>query len=263
MGKKSLQDRVAVVTGGASGIGYAIARTFIDEGARVAIVDISGERAHSASERLGASGAQLIVIAADIADESQVEAMFDEVVERFGRVDVLVHSAGIGVERTIFDTSLEEWNRVIRVNLTGSFLCARGAARRMAPKGFGRIVFLSSAAGLRGGTGRTAYGASKGGIIAMTRTLAVELAKFGITVNALAPGAIETELVARMHDQATRDSYLSGIPADRYGTPEEVAASALFLATDQASYVTGHILSVDGGFAAAGVIKRNMHRLPE
>ena len=156
MGKKSLQDRVAVVTGGASGIGYAIARTIIDEGARVAIVDISGERAHSASERLGASGAQLIVIAADIADESQVEAMFDEVVERFGRVDVLVHSAGIGVERTIFDTSLEEWNRVIRVNLTGSFLCARGAARRMAPKGFGRIVFLSSAAGLRGGTGRTA-----------------------------------------------------------------------------------------------------------
>jgi NAD(P)-dependent dehydrogenase (short-subunit alcohol dehydrogenase family) len=148
---------------------------------------------------------------------------------------------------------------LIDIDLSGTFYCAQAAARKMVENSYGRIVLLSSTAGLRGGTGRAAYGAAKGGVIALTKVMAVELAQYGITVNALAPGAIETELVARMHSDETRRVYQARIPLDRYGTPEETAFTGVFLVSDQAAYVTGQILGVDGGFLAAGLMHTNQN----
>ena len=182
--------------------------------------------------------------------------MVEAVVAEFGKLDILVHSAGVGIERGFLETTPEEWQRLIDIDLSGTFYCAQAAARAMAENRYGRIVTLSSSAGLRGGTGRAAYGAAKGGVVALTKVMAVELAPLGITANALAPGAIETELVARMHSDETRRVYRAGIPLDRYGTPDETAFAAVFLASEQAGYVTGHVLGVDGGFLAAGVMHR-------
>ena len=160
------------------------------------------------------------------------------------------------MERLALETTREEWNRIIAVNLTGSFLVMQAAGEVMVKAGYGRVVSMASAAGERGGTGRTAYGASKGGVAAMTRVMAMEWAESGVTVNTLAPGAIDTALVKKMHDAETRRAYLQGIPMDRYGVPEGVAAAAVYLALPQSGYITGVTLPVDGGFMASGVIKR-------
>jgi NAD(P)-dependent dehydrogenase (short-subunit alcohol dehydrogenase family) len=180
--------------------------------------------------------------------------MVRETVSELGGLDILVHSAGIGVERAFLDTTPEEWRRIIDVDLSGTFYCCQAAAREMARRGYGRIVTLASVAGLSGGVDRAAYGAAKGGVITLTKVMAVELARQGVTVNALAPGPIDTEMVQKMHSAATRRDYRAAVPMDRYGTPEEVAASAAFLCSEAAGYVTGHVLSVDGGFMAAGIM---------
>ena len=246
--------RVALVTGGASGIGFAVAQQLAALGAKVAIADVNLEGAEAAAARL--AGAEVMTLGVDVREPDEVDKMVESVATGFGRLDILVHSAGVGIERSFLETSAEEWRRLIDIDLSGTFYCAQAAARRMVEGGYGRIVTLASTAGLRGGTGRAAYGAAKGGVVALTKVMAVELAPHGITANALAPGAIETELVARMHSEETRRVYRAGIPFDRYGTPEEVAAAAVFLASEQAGYVTGQILGVDGGFLAAGVMHR-------
>jgi len=183
--------------------------------------------------------------------------MLESALAAFGRVDILIHSAGVGLERPFLDTTDEEWRQLLDIDLTGTFVCCQVVARQMAKQRSGRIVVLASTAGIRGGTGRAAYGASKGGVITLTKVMAVELAPSGVAVNALAPGAIETELVAKMHSVETRAVYTAGIPMARYGSPEETANAALFLASDLASYITGHVLAVDGGFLAAGVMHRH------
>lgn len=244
---------VAIVTGAASGIGLEVAKRLADRGTTVVLADQNAEGAARAAADINNSNAA-VAYSVDVTDVGSVSTLVTRTLKAFGQIDILVHSAGIGAERKFLDTSLEEWERIIRVDLTGTFLTSQAVARVMVPRNYGRIVHLASTAGLRGGTGRAAYGAAKGGVIALTKVMAVELAPYGITVNALAPGAIETELVAQMHSSETRRAYRRRIPLNRYGTPAETAAAALFLTSPEASYVTGHVLAVDGGFLAAGVM---------
>ncbi len=251
--------RCILVTGGASGIGQAIAHRVALAGARVAIADQNEDGALTAKSELEASGHSALSICADISDPDDVNRMFEAASRLTGQIDGVAHCAGIGAEKTILDTSLEDWDQIIRINLTGTFLCARAAAKVMVQQGYGRILLMGSAAGERGGTGRTAYGASKGGVHALTRVLATELAELGITVNAMAPGAIETALVKKMHDAETRESYCASIAANRYGTPDEVAEVAAFLLSEASAYVNGVVMPIDGGFMSSGVIKRRMN----
>ena len=253
--KMDFSGRVALVTGGASGIGFAVASQLAELGATIAIADVNIDGARAAADKL--SNASTFAIQVDVQEPAEVVTMVDTVVDQYGKLDILVHSAGVGIEKSFLETTAEEWRRLIDIDLSGTFYCAQAAARHMVKNGYGRIINLSSTAGIRGGTGRTAYGAAKGGVIALTKVMAVELAEYGITANALAPGAIETELVARMHSAETRRVYRAGIPLDRYGTPDETAFCAVFLASEQAGYITGHILGIDGGFLAAGIMHKN------
>jgi NAD(P)-dependent dehydrogenase (short-subunit alcohol dehydrogenase family) len=251
---KQFSEQMAIVTGAASGIGWAVSEQLASRGAYVLLADSNAEAAATKAERLRQAGHRARAVPVDVSAPGDVKRWIDAIVAAEGIPHILVHSAGVGVERPFLETSVEEWERIIRVDLTGTFLVAQAVARHMTGAGYGRIVLLASTAGLRGGVGRAAYGSAKGGVITLTKVMAVELAQYGITVNALAPGAIDTELVSAMHSPQTRRTYRSRIPLDRYGTPAETAASAVFLCSREAAYVTGHILAVDGGFLAAGLM---------
>ncbi|MDA1091107.1 MAG: SDR family NAD(P)-dependent oxidoreductase [Proteobacteria bacterium] len=249
-----LTGRVTIVTGGASGIGRAVAQKVSAMGSTIVIADLNDKGGKQVADEIKKNGSKAIFLEIDVSDPAQAEKMVSKAVTAFGRIDALVHSAGIGVESAFLDTSPKVWSSIINVDLSGTFYCCQAVARHMCANHYGRIVTLASTAGIRGGTGRAAYGAAKGGVITLTKVMAVELASFGVTVNALAPGAIETELVAKMHSDETRTVYRRGIPIDRYGTPEEVANVAAFLVSEESRYVTGQIIGVDGGFLAAGIM---------
>lgn len=240
-----LTGKIAVVTGGLSGIGGAIARRLAAEGACVIAADIS---ARDGPAQDGIEPASL-----DVGDERSVAGCFAAVVARHGRVDVLVNSAGIGRVIPFVETPVAEFDRIMAVNLRGTFLCGQAAARHMMRGGGGAIVNIASVSGLRGGQGRAAYGASKGGVVTLSQVMAIELAGHGIRVNVLAPGPIETPMAAAIHSASDREAWNRHIPLRRYGTPEEVAGVAAFLCSDDASYVTGHVLAADGGFMACGL----------
>lgn len=254
---REFNQQTAVITGGASGIGRAAAHELARRGADLVLADINADAADQVAQQIrDTHHVAATPMRLDVADSQSVDQVFTAAHAEHERIDILVHSAGVGVEAAFLDTDDTTWRRLIDIDLSGTFFTNRAAGRLMKAAGYGRIINIASTAGLVGGTGRAAYGAAKGGVIMLTRVLAVELGRDGVTVNALAPGAIETELVARMHSPETRHVYRAGIPMDRYGTPEEVADAIAFLARPEARYITGEVLAVDGGFLAAGVMHR-------
>jgi NAD(P)-dependent dehydrogenase (short-subunit alcohol dehydrogenase family) len=249
-----LKGKSAIITGGARGIGLAIARALMREGASVAIADVNADGAKEAAASLGEQGGRSISVAVNVADPASVSAMVAAVIKAFGRIDILVNNAGVGGNTPFLQTSLDEWNRIIGINLTGAFMVAQAVAREMVKAGGGKIVNIASLSGQRGGNGRAAYGSAKAGLELLTKVMAVELAEHNINVNNIAPGAIETEMAKYAHDAATRSAYNYLIPMTRYGSPEEIADAAVFLCSDESRYVHGHTLNVDGGFRAAGLM---------
>jgi 3-oxoacyl-[acyl-carrier protein] reductase len=250
-----LKGRIALVTGGARGIGLAIAKALHAEGAVPVLADINEEGAANALAAMGAP--EGMAAGVDVARQDSVVALIEAILARYGRLDILVNNAGVGDNTPFLDITEAVWNRTIGINLTGAFFVAQAAARVMAGQRSGKIVNIASLSGQRGGHGRGAYGAAKAGLELLTKVMAVELAEYGINVNNIAPGAIETDMSRVAHDAATRAAYNYLIPMTRYGTPEEIADAAVFLCSDEARYVHGHTLNVDGGFRAAGLMFRN------
>ena len=243
---------VAVVTGGARGIGLAIARWFLHQGHRVALLDVDAQTL-AATDKALAQPERVLALVADVADPQAVQRAMDAVAERFGRIDVLVNNAGVAVFKPILETSYEEWRRVLSVNLDGAFLCTQAAAPWMIKGGGGAVVHIASISGLRASTLRVAYGTSKAALIHLGKQQAVELGNQGIRVNVVAPGPVDTEMAKLVHSVAIRADYHDVIPLERYGTVEEIAAAVGYLCSDAASYVNGQVLAVDGGFEAAGI----------
>jgi 3-oxoacyl-[acyl-carrier protein] reductase len=249
-----LANKVAIITGSGRGIGQEMARMFAAEGAAVMVADIQTESAQQTAAAITAAGGLAHAVQVDIAEQPSVVALIDETLTHFGRLDILINNAGIGSNESFLSMTLEEWNRNLQVNLTGTFLCGQAAARVMVEQRYGKIVNVASISGQRGGQGRAAYGAAKAGVILLTRVMAVELAPYGINVNAISPGPVDTDQSRGTHTPATRRAYHERLPVGRYGERCEVAAAALFLSSDEASFVHGHVLNVDGGFQAAGLM---------
>ena len=248
-----LRGRVAAITGGALGIGRATALLFAEEGATVALGDVQLEAAQQVAQEIGRRGGTAIAIGLDVGDAAQVQTFVDRVVSEFGRLDVMFANAGIAHSAPFLEHPEAQWHRVLRVNLTGVFLCGQAAARQMVRQGGGgRIITTASINGFRGVENLVGYNAAKAGVIELTRTMAVELAQHRITVNSIAPAQIDTRLTRSLPEGARRRR-VERIPMGRFGEPEEVARVALFLASDDASYVTGHTLAVDGGYLAGGL----------
>ncbi|MBA3480119.1 MAG: SDR family oxidoreductase [Lautropia sp.] len=247
-------SRVAIVTGAGSGLGREMALRFARDGAAVVVADQNGETASAVSAEIGKAKGRALGIRVDVRSQGEVEAMVRAAVENFGGLHILVNSAGVGEQTAFLKQTIEGFERIIAVNLTGTYRCVHVAAPEMIKCGWGRIINISSVTGLRGVSGRVSYGASKTGIVGMTRALAIELAPYNITVNAIAPGPVDTEMVRQVHSQATRETYNRNSPMHRYGTTVEIADGAAFLASDQASYITGHTLPIDGGMTATAAI---------
>jgi NAD(P)-dependent dehydrogenase (short-subunit alcohol dehydrogenase family) len=243
---------VAVVTGGARGIGLAIARRFLAKGYRVALLDVDHKTLRVTERRLAASS-RLLALHCDVADARQVNAAMKKIAAQFGRIDALVNNAGIAIFKPILQTSLAAWQRVLAVNLSGAFICTHACAPIMMRNGGGAVVNIASISGLRASTLRVAYGTSKAALIHLTKQYAVELGTVGIRVNCVAPGPVDTDMAKLVHSVAIRQDYYDTIPLDRYGTPDEIAAAVVFLCSDDASYINGQVLAADGGFEAAGV----------
>lgn len=248
-----LKDKTCIITGSGSGIGEEMAPMFSAEGARVVVADIDIDGARRTAARIESSGGEALAVEVDITCPEQVDGMIQATLDRFERLDVLVNNAGVGLNCPFLDTGLDDWNRVLRVVLTGTFLCAQAAARVMVEQGYGRIVNVGSISGQRGAQGRAAYGAAKAGVLQLTRTMAVELGPKGVYVNAISPGPVDTPQSRGTHTQATRNAYLERMPLGRYGERREVSAAALFLASDDAGFAVGSILNVDGGFYSSGL----------
>jgi NAD(P)-dependent dehydrogenase (short-subunit alcohol dehydrogenase family) len=249
----SFQNKVALVTGAASGMGLATARAFAEAGAAVTLADINADGARSAAEDLVAAGHQAIGICCDVADEAEVAAMVEQTVSTFGRLDAAFNNAGVQAPPSdMADEAAEEFDRVNAINLRGVWACMKHELRRMREQGSGAIVNCSSLGGLVGLPSRAAYHASKHGVIGLTRSAALEYAARGICINAVCPGIIETPMVASMlvsQPEAMKE-LMKEQPIGRLGRPEEIAAAVLWLCSPAASFVIGHALAVDGGYTA-------------
>ena len=261
---------VAVITGAARGIGLEVARQFVAQGTRVALIDIEAELLTKAVQTEGWNQAQALALPCDVAVEAQVQAAVAKVIAQFGRIDHLVNNAGIAVFKPLLAHTAQEWQRVIDVNLTGPFLCTQACAPHMLRnavhqseagntlvqekgKELGSVVNIASISGLRASSLRVAYGTSKAALIHLTKQQAVELGNQGIRCNAVAPGPVETAMAKAVHSPEIRRDYHDAIPLARYGTEAEIAQAVLWLCSPQASYVNGQCVAVDGGFDASGI----------
>lgn len=251
----NLQNKVAMVTGARRGMGRSHALALAGQGAKVVITDIDLAQCEQVAGEVRSAGGEAACFKLDVSNKADVNNVFDQIIAKYGRLDILVNNAGIYEPHPFLEMTEDEWDRTIDINLKGEFLCAQRAANEMAKNKWGRIINIASIAsggvgvGIEGGAH---YTASKGGIIGMSETLAVELAPHGITVNVIGPGAIDTPMVGASNlPKEAMDAMLAGVPMKRIGQPEEVSAAVVFLASDEASYVTGATLYVDGGWLAA------------
>ncbi len=240
------EGRVAVVTGGAKGIGRAVVARLSAEGAKLVVVNRDRAALEAAAAELKCQGREALALSADISDAAAVEALAAKVLEAYGRVDILVNNAGMTRDGLLLRMGEEDWDAVLDVNLKGAFLCTREFTRAMVKQRWGRVVNLSSVIGLSGNAGQANYAASKSGLLGFTKAVAKELASRHITVNAVAPGFIETAMTDSLSDKV-REALLARIPLGRLGSPEDVAHAVAFLCSEEAGYITGQVLTVDGG----------------
>ncbi len=241
-----LANRVAIVTGAAQGIGAAVAAAYVKEGARVVIADLDRAAAEAAAARLGG---EAIGLACNVGERASVDAMVSEAVARMGQVDILVNNAGITRTAMLHKMTMEQWHAVVNVHLTGTFNCTQAVVGGMMERGWGRIINVTSAAGLVGTIGQVNYSAAKAGIVGFTKSCARELARHGVVVNAIAPGAATPMTEVIRTDDRFKEKYLDRIPMGRWAEPEEITPAFVFFASPGASYVTGQILSADGGLS--------------
>lgn len=250
-----LTNKVALVTGARRGMGKSHALTLAAQGAKVAVTDIDQDECQLVVDEIKKKGGEAAAFKMNVADILEVDKVFSEVVKKFGRLDILVNNAGIYTPKMALELTEEDWDKTIDINLKGQFLCAQRAGKEMAKNKWGRIINIASVAsggvgvGIAGGAH---YTASKGGVIGMTETLANEWAPLGINVNAIAPGAIDTPMIAaaQIPEEAMKQM-MAGVPLKRIGRPEEISAAVVFLASEESSYITGATLNVDGGWLAA------------
>lgn len=243
---KRLEDKIALVTGGAQGIGRAICGRFLSDGADVAIGDFNMDVANATCEKLSGSTGKVKAFFMNVTDESSVDKAIKEVMDEFGRIDIVVNNAGITRDNLIMRMKKEDWDAVISVNLTGAFNITKAVIRHMMKARSGCIINIASVVGVMGNAGQANYSASKAGLIGLTKSTAKEFASRNITVNAIAPGYVLTEMTENLPDEA-KQAFLNVIPLKRGGTPEDIAKVASFLASDDASYITGQVICVDGG----------------
>jgi NAD(P)-dependent dehydrogenase (short-subunit alcohol dehydrogenase family) len=249
------QQQTVIVTGGASGIGLAVVEAILAEGWRAVVADLEQRNLDRCRDVLSPSNNRVRFERMNVADEDEVVRTVAACEAEFGPITGVVNSAGIGRDVPALDTSVDLFRRMLEVNLIGSFIVSREAAKLMQVRGSGSIVNIASVSGVIGNRGRVAYGASKGGVITMTKVMAVELASLGIRVNAIAPGPIETPLVQEVHTPEVRAAWMTTVPQRRYGSPDEIAGAAIFLLDQRkSSYITGQTICVDGGFSIAGIL---------
>src|SRR3989338_7254725 len=246
----NLKDKIALITGGRRGMGKSHALALARQGAKVVVTDIDAAECAPVVHEIKSLGGEAACFAMDVSNSKEVNFVFDEVIKTFGRLDILVNNAGILILKPALELTEKEWDKMMDINLKGQFFCAQRAAKEMAKNKWGRIINISSIAS--GGVGigfegAAHYAASKGGVIGMTETLAIELAPFGINVNAIAPGAIDTPMIQAGAEEEELKKWVEKIPLKRIGRPEEVSAMVVFLASEEASYVTGATFYVDGG----------------
>ncbi|MDD2549066.1 MAG: 3-oxoacyl-ACP reductase FabG [Bacteroidales bacterium] len=243
---KRLESKVAIITGGADGLGKASANLFAREGATVVIWDMNEEKGSEVVSAIHASGGKASFFKVNTASYNEVEKATQKTIEKYGKINILINNAGITRDSTLKKMTPEQWQQVIDVNLTGVFNCAKCVSGNMVENGYGRIINTSSVVALYGNFGQTNYVAAKAGVIGMTKTMARELGRKGVTVNAVAPGFIATDMVKKMPEEVL-DGMEAKVPIGRLGLPEEIALAYLFLASDEAAYINGATLSVDGG----------------